>query len=52
VKYFMSPKVMLTGSYSYINNDSNDRNTVVGVSDTYDYTRNLFFLTVKVRLAP
>ncbi|MEJ2593333.1 MAG: outer membrane beta-barrel protein [Candidatus Thiodiazotropha sp.] len=52
VKYFMSPKVMLTGSYSYINNDSNDRNTVVGVSDTYDYTRNLFFLTIKVRLAP
>lgn len=52
LKYFMSPKIMLSGSYSFINNDSNDRNSVTGVSETYDYDRNLFFLTLKARLAP
>lgn len=52
LKYYMSPKIMLSGSYSFVVNDSNDRNSVVGLSDTYDYTRNLLFLTLKVRLAP
>lgn len=52
LKYFMSPKIMLSASYSFINNDSNDRNSVVGVSETYDYNRNLLFLTLKARLAP
>lgn len=52
LKYFMSPQVMVTGSYSYVDNDSNDTNTVSPVTGTYDYERNLFFLTLRARLAP
>jgi hypothetical protein len=52
LKYYASPWVMLTGSYSYIENDSNDLNRVAGVSGSYDYERNLFFLTLRARLAP
>ncbi|MCU7845045.1 MAG: outer membrane beta-barrel protein [Candidatus Thiodiazotropha sp. (ex Monitilora ramsayi)] len=52
LKYFMSTKLMLSGSYSYINNDSNDLGLVGSARETYDYERNLFFLTLKVRLTP
>jgi hypothetical protein len=52
VKYYLSPKIMLTGSYSHIDNDSNDRNSVSPVTGTYDYTRNLFFITLRARLVP
>ena len=52
IKYFMSSKLMLSGTYSYINNDSNDLGLVGSARDTYDYERNLFFLTLKGRLAP
>jgi len=52
LKYYMSPRVMLTGSYSHINNDSNDRNTVSPATESYDFTRNLFFLTLRARFSP
>jgi hypothetical protein len=52
LKYYMSPKVMLSGSFSHIDNDSNDRNRVSPISGTYDYTRNLFFITLRARLTP
>jgi hypothetical protein len=52
LKYYATPWIMLTGSYSYIDNDSNDLNSVSGVSGSYDYERNLFFLTLRARLAP
>ncbi|MCU7807499.1 MAG: outer membrane beta-barrel protein [Candidatus Thiodiazotropha sp. (ex Semelilucina semeliformis)] len=52
LKYFLSPKIMLSGSYSYINNDSNDLGLTGSAADTYDYERNLLFLTLKARLAP
>lgn len=51
IKYFMSPKIMLSGSYSHINNDSNDFSLTSSATDTNDYDRNLFFLTLKVRFA-
>ena len=50
VKYYLSPKVMVTGSYSHVDNDSNDRNSVSPVTETYDYKRNLIFLTLRARL--
>ncbi len=52
LKYYMSPRVMITGSYSYIDNDSNDQNSVSPVVGTYDYERNLFFITLRARLVP
>ncbi len=52
VKYYMSPRVMITASYSHIDNDSNDLNSVSPVVGTYDYTRDLFFITLRARLAP
>lgn len=52
VKYYLSPKVMISGSYSHIDNDSNDRNSVSPISGTYDYTRNLLLLTLRARLTP
>ncbi len=50
VKYYLSPKIMITGSYSRMDNDSNDQNSVSPVTGTYDYTRNLIFLTLRARL--
>ncbi len=50
LKYYASPWIMLTGSYSYVDNDSNDQTAAVG--DTYDYERNVFFLSLRARLAP
>lgn len=52
LKYYMSPKIMITGSYSRVDNDSNDRNSVSPVTQSYDYSRNLFFITLRVRLIP
>jgi hypothetical protein len=52
LKYYASPWVMFTGSYSYVDNDSNDLNQVNAASESYDYERNLFFLTLRARLAP
>jgi hypothetical protein len=43
---------MFTGSYSYVDNDSNDLNQVSAASESYDYERNLFFFTLRARLAP
>ncbi len=52
MKYYASPKVMITASYSHIDNDSNDINSVSPVVDTYDYARNLVFITLRARLVP
>jgi hypothetical protein len=52
LKYYASPWIMITGSYSNIDNDSNDLNRVSAVSGTYDFKRNLLFLTLRARLAP
>ena len=44
LNYYMSKHIFLSGSYSYINNDSNDY--------FYDYSRNLFLVSFKAKLAP
>ena len=48
----MSPHVRLTGSYTHYSNDSNDRSDSLTPGDSYDYDKNLFMLTIMVRLAP
>jgi hypothetical protein len=50
LKYYASPWIMVTGSYRYVDNDSNDQTAAVG--ETYDYERNIFFLSLRARLAP
>ncbi len=50
IKYYASPWVMFTGSYIYLDNDSNDAGLSAG--ETYDYERNTFLLTLSARLAP
>ncbi len=52
LKYYASPWIMITASFSHISNDSNDLNRVNAVSGSYDYERNLIFLTLRARLAP
>ena len=50
VNYYMSKRVLISGGYSYISNDSNDESDSLGPLDTYDYQRNLFLLSIKVKL--
>jgi hypothetical protein len=50
LKYFVSPKVMISGSYSHSNNDSNDNNSVSPIVETYDYASNLLFINLRARL--
>lgn len=52
LKYYASPRIMISAGYSTIDNDSNDLNRVSAVAGTYDYRRNLLFLTLRARLAP
>jgi hypothetical protein len=50
LKYYASPWIMFTGSYRYVDNDSNDQTAAVG--ETYDYERDIFFFSLRARLAP
>jgi hypothetical protein len=51
INYYMSKRVLISGGYTYINNDSNDESEfIVLPEDTYDYTRNLLLISVKVKL--
>jgi hypothetical protein len=52
LSYYMSQHVLISGSYSYYDNDSNDAilNPVPG--ESYDYQKNLFLLSLRIRLAP
>jgi hypothetical protein len=52
LKYYASPKVMITGSYSRLDNDSNDKNSVLPLDDTYDYARNMLYIALRARLVP
>jgi hypothetical protein len=49
LNYSLNRHVLISGSYSYIDNDSNDEilNPVPG--DSYDFSQNLFLLSVKAR---
>jgi len=52
LKYFMSPHVFFTTSVNHFTNDSNDRSIALPPGDSYDFDKNLFLLSMKVRLAP
>lgn len=51
INYYMSKRVLISGGYTYINNDSNDESlSILEPSETYDYQRNLWLLSIKVKL--
>jgi hypothetical protein len=51
VNYYLSKRVLISGGYTYVDNDSNDESLIVlEPGDTYDYTRNLLLVSVKVKL--
>lgn len=52
LKYFMSPHIFLTTSINHLSNDSNDRSLTLEPGESYDFDKNLFLLSLKVRLAP
>lgn len=52
VKYFMSPHIFLTTSINHLSNDSNDRSLALIPGDSYDFDKNIFLVSLKVRLAP
>lgn len=52
LKYFMNNRLLLTLGYSLYSNDSNDQSTSLLPGESYDFDKNLFMLTAKLKLAP
>jgi hypothetical protein len=52
LKYFMSPRVYLSGGYSHITYDSNDQSSLLAPGDSYDFDRDIFQVSLQMRLAP
>lgn len=53
LNYYLSQKVLISGGFTHISNDSNDV-TLSGLApdETYDYERNLVLVSIKVKLSP
>jgi len=50
LNYYMTKQVLISGGYTHISNDSNDESLIIlEPGDTYDYERNLFLVSVKVK---
>ena len=52
INYYLSKRVLISGGYTHISNDSNDQTLIpLEPGDTYDYARNLVLVSVKVKLS-